>query len=245
MTDDPTAAAAKDLAPTGRMRVAINYGNDVLVQGDPEKGEPRGVSPALARELAKRLGVPMDVVPFRQAGAVFEALGSGVWDVCFLAIDPVRSAGIAFSPPYVLIESTYLVREDSPIRSVEDADKPGTRIAVTQGSAYDLFLTRALKNAELIRFKRGIEAFRGFLDDGLEALAGIRQPIEAYAASTKGLRVIPKGFASVAQAMGTHAGREAGARYLHGFIEEMKRTGFVSKALAESGQGDATVAPPA
>jgi polar amino acid transport system substrate-binding protein len=220
-----------ELAPSGRLRVAINFGNPVLAQKDAATGEPRGVSAALARELAQRLGVPIDFVTFDTAGKVFDALQANAWDVAFLAIDPVRAAGIDFTAPYVLIEGIYLVPSGSPLRTVEDVDRAGVRVAVGHGSAYDLYLTRALKQATVIREPSSAAALDAFLKDQLEAHPDVR--------------VIPGRFMSIEQAMGTPKGRAAGVRYLRQFVEEMKLSGFVAKALALSGQSDAAVAPPA
>ena len=139
--------AVKELAPTGKLRAAINYGNPVLAQPDAATGQPRGVSVDLARELGVRLGVPVELVTFDAAGKVFDALGSGAWDVAFIAIDPARSAEIDFTAPYVVIEGTYLVPVNSPLRSIADVDREGVRIAVGNKSAYDLYLSRTLKRA--------------------------------------------------------------------------------------------------
>jgi polar amino acid transport system substrate-binding protein len=235
----------KELAPTGRLRAAINFGNTVLAQPGPAGGPPRGVSGELARELARRLGVGIDYVTFDAAGKVFDALKDGLWDVAFLAVDPVRAAGIAFTAPYVVIEGVYLVPKGSPLQTVEDVDRDGVRIAVAKGSAYDLFLSRAIKHATLVRRSSGPEALEMFLRDRLEAAGGVRQPINAFAQAHPDTRVIPGRFMAIEQAMGTVKGRDAGIAYLRTFIEEMKASGFVAQALAASGQGDATVAPPA
>jgi len=245
MADQVPRNAVTDLAPTGKLRAAINFGNSVLAQKDPATGAPRGVSPALARELARRLGVPVEFVTFDAAGKVFEALQAGVWDVAFLAIDPARAAGIDFTAPYVVIEGTYVVPSNSPLRAIEDVDRDGVRIAVGRGSAYDLYLTRTLKHAALIREPSGVEALDRFLKDRLEAAAGVKQPLVAFAKAHPDTRVIAGRFMSIAQAMGTPKGRAAGAQYLREFVEAMKASGFVAKALAASGQADAAVAPPA
>jgi polar amino acid transport system substrate-binding protein len=245
MSDELSPDLVKELAPTGRLRTAINFGNAVLAQPDPAGGPPRGVSGELARELARRLGVGIDYVTFDAAGKVFEALKEGLWDVAFLAVDPVRAAGIAFTAPYVVIEGVYLVPKDSPLQSVEDVDRDGVRIAVAKGSAYDLFLTRAIKHATLLRRPSGPEALEMFVRDGLEAAGGVRQPINAFAQAHPDTRVIPRRFMAIEQAMGTVKGRDAGIAYLRTFIEEMKASGFVAQALSASGQGDAAVAPPA
>lgn len=233
----------KDLAPTGAVRAAINLGNAVLAQGTPDA--PRGITVDLARELARRLGVPVTFVVFDAAGKVFEALKAGAWDVAFLAIEPVRAAEIAFTAPYVLIEGTYVVPDDSPLKTVEDADRPGVRIAAAKGSAYDLYLSRTLKHATLVRAPTGPEAFEIFLRDKLDAAGGVRQPLIAFAREHPHLRVMEGRFMAIQQAMGTPQGRAAGARHLAAFVEEMKASGFVAAALERSGQRDAMVAPPA
>jgi len=222
-----STALVKDLAPTGKLRAAIN-----LVD--------------LARELARRLNLPLELVPFDAAGKVFEALKAGAWDIAFLAIEPVRAAEIAFTAPYVIIEGVYMVPKDSALRAVADVDREGVRIAVNKGSAYDLFLTRTLKHAQLVRGENGIELF---LRDRLEAAAGVKQPLVEYAKTNPAVRIMDGRFMEIRQAMGTpkqrYQGREDAPRYLHAFVEEMKATGFVAKALKRSNQPDAAVAPPA
>jgi polar amino acid transport system substrate-binding protein len=240
--------AAAELAPGGRLRAAINFGNIVLAQRDPAGGGPRGVSAELARALARRLGVPLDYVSFEAAGKVVEALQAGAWDIAFLAIDPVRAAGIDFTPPYVVIEGAYVVPVNSSLRAVEDVDRDGIRVAVATGSAYDLYLSRALRHATLIREASGPEALERFVRDGLEAAGGVRQPIAAFAQARSDMRVLPGRFMAIEQAMGMPRrpqSRGAALRYLRRFIEEMKATGFVAQALAASGQHDAAVAPAA
>jgi polar amino acid transport system substrate-binding protein len=240
------AALVKDLAPTGKLRAAINLGNMVLAQKDPATGELRGVTVDLARELARRLELPVELVPFDAAGKVFEALKAGAWDVAFLAIEPVRAAEIAFTAPYVIIEGVYLVPKDSPLRAVADVDRDGVRIAVNKGSAYDLYLTRTLKHAKLLRGESGVDLF---VRDKLEAAAGVKQPLVEYAKTNPAVRIMDGRFMEIRQAMGTpklrYEGRDAAPRYLHAFVEEMKATGFIAKALQRSNQPDAAVAPPA
>jgi len=240
------ADLVKDLAPTGKLRAAINLGNMVLAQKDPATGDMRGVTVDLARELARRVGLPLELVPFDAAGKVFEALKAGAWDVAFLAIEPVRAAEIAFTAPYVIIEGVYLVPKDSPLRAVADVDRDGVRIAVNKGSAYDLYLTRTIKHAQLVRGENGIELF---VRDRLEAAAGVKQPLVEYAKTDPSVRIMDGRFMEIRQAMGTpklrYQGREAAPRYLHAFVEEMKATGFIAEALRRSNQPDAAVAPPA
>jgi polar amino acid transport system substrate-binding protein len=230
-----------ELAPTGKLRVAINLGNMVLAQKDAATGELRGVTAELARELGQRLDRPVDLLPFDGAGKVFEAVKAGGIDILFLAIEPVRAAEIAFTAPYVIIEGVYMVPKDSPLHSVADVDCAGVRIGVNKGSAYDLFLTRSLKNATLVRGEDGVALFK---QQRLEVAAGVKQPIVLYANTDPDVRVLDGRFMEIRQAMGTPQGRPAGAAFLRVFVEEMKASGFVAAALARSGQGEATVAPP-
>jgi polar amino acid transport system substrate-binding protein len=234
----------RDLAPHGRIRAAINFGNPVLAQKHPQTGEAQGVSVDLARELGRRLGVPVELVTFDAAGKVFEALKTSSWDVAFLAIDPERALEISFTPPYVLIEGTYIVRKDSVLHSMDDFDRTGVRIAVGRGAAYELFLTRSLKQGQLVRADTSPGALELFLNQALDAAAGVRQPLVAFAKRHPGLRVIEGRFTAIEQAMGTPKGRDTGSQYLASFIEEMKASGFVASALARSGQHEAAVAPP-
>jgi polar amino acid transport system substrate-binding protein len=237
--------AIADLAPSGKLRVAINYGNAVLAQKDPATGEAKGVSADLARELGRRLGVPLEIVTYDAAGKVADAVKTGAWDVAFIAIDPQRAVDIAFTAPYVIIEGGYLVRKDSPLKAIEDFDRKGVRIAVGNKSVYDLHLARTLKNAELVRAPTTPAAVPLFLDNRLEAAAGIKGPLVRYAQTNPEVRVIPGRFMAIEQAMAVPKAREAGVRYLRRFVEEMKASGFVAEGLQRSGQHDATVAPPA
>jgi polar amino acid transport system substrate-binding protein len=239
-----SADVAKILAPTGKLRVAINFGNTVLAQRDPASGEPRGISAELARELAKRLGVAVEFVTFDAAGKVSAAVKQGVWDIAFLAIDPVRGADIDFTAPYVVIEGTYMVPKESSLKSIDDFDRDGIRIAVGRGSAYDLYLTRALKHASLVRGDGPAASIRLFLAERLEAVAGVKQPLVDYARTDPDMRIIPGRFMSIEQAMATPKGRDGALPYLRAFIEEMKASGFVAKVLTATGQVDAAVAPP-
>jgi polar amino acid transport system substrate-binding protein len=240
----PSPDALKDLAPTGKLRAAINFGNGVLAQRGPN-GEPRGISAELATALGRWLGVPVEFVPREAAGKVFEALAAGIVDVGFIAIEPVRSAEVEFSPPYVLIEGTYMVRKDSPLKDVDDVDKPGIKVGVGLGSVYDLYLTRTLKQATLVRAKVGGAAagIGPFIEENLDAAAGVRDPLDDYAKSHPDMRVMKGRFQEIRQAMGTQKGRKAGAAFVRTFIEEMKANGFVADALKRSGQ-TAPVAPP-
>ena len=240
MTTD-TSTIAADLAPTGTLRASINLGNPVLAQGTPE--EPVGVTVDLAREIGGRLGLPVELVCFDAARKSLEAMTDGRADLCFLAVDPARAEEVAFTAPYVLIEGVYVVPDASPIVSAADADRVGVRIGVKQGSAYDLFLTRTLAQATLVRGDEGVDVF---VAEGLEVGAGIRQPVTAYVAAHDGLRVVPDRFMEIQQAIGApRSRRPETAHYLREVVEELKASGFVADALARSGQPDTTVAPPA
>ena len=239
------ADVLRELAPTGTLRAAINLGNSVLAQGTPQA--LRGVSVDLARELARRTGLPLELVPFEAAGKVFAAVPANAWDIAFLAIEPVRAAEVDFTAPYVLIEGTYMVPSDSALKTIAEVDRAGVRITVGLGSAYDLYLTRTLKQASIVRAKTGggRAMIDLFLVDKLEAAAGVRQALVAYAQTDPGVRVMDGRFMVIEQAMGTPKGRPAAAKYLKGFIEEMKASGFIADALKRSNQPDAAVAPAA
>jgi polar amino acid transport system substrate-binding protein len=234
---DVSTDVLKELAPTGKLRASINLGNIVLAQGSPD--DPAGVTPALARELAKRLGVPCALTCFDGAGKALEACKAGQVDIVFLAIEPVRAAEIEFTAPYVIIEGCYAVPKDSKLKSPADVDKPGTRIGVNKNSAYDLFLTRSLKHATLMRSEDGAE---DFVKNKYEAAGGVKQALQKFIAQHPDVRLIDERFMEIRQAMGCAKGKLAGAKYLRCFIEEMKASGFVANELKKSGQHDATVA---
>src|ERR1051325_11610523 len=228
----------KDLAPTGKLRAAINLGNIVLAQGTADA--PAGVTPELARELATRLGVASELKCFDAAGKSFEALKAGQVDIVFLAIEPVRAAEIEFTAPYVIIEGCYAVPKDSKLNSPADVDKPGTRIGVNKNSAYDLFLTRSFKHATLMRSDDGAA---DFVKNRYEAAGGVKQALQKFIAQHPDVRLIDERFMEIRQAMGCAKGKLAGGKYLRAFIEEMKASGFVANELKKRGQHDATVAP--
>lgn len=245
VAQDPTPALRAEIAPTGTLRAAINYGNPVLAQKGAD-GEPAGVSADLARELGRRLGVPVAFETFDTAGAVVSALGGArTWDVAFLAIDPERAQTIAFSPAYVIIEGAYLVRADSPLTANAEVDRPGIRIAVGRNTAYDLYLGRHLKAAERVFAPTSAAALTLFLDEKPDVLASVRQPLEAYVRDHPGLRILPGRFMAIEQAVASPKARAGTAAYLREFIEGAKASGFVAGALAASGQHDAVVAPSA
>jgi len=234
---------SQSLAPTGTLRAAINFGNPVLAQRDGVTGEPRGVSVDLANELGRRTNLPVRFVTFDAAGKVFDALQSDAWDVAFLAIDPARATQMLFTPPYVLIEGGYMVRNDSPLQRIDDVDRPNVRITVANKSAYDLYLTRTLTHAQIVGAPTGEQAIELFLRDGYDVAAGVRIPLVRFAAQHRDVRVLEGRFMVIEQAMATPGGREVALKYLSSFIEEMKENGFIARALERSGQFDAKVAP--
>jgi polar amino acid transport system substrate-binding protein len=239
------AAVIAELAPTGKLRAAINLGNVVLAQKHPTTGELGGPSVDLARELARRLGLPLEFVTYETAGKVTDAVKDAIWDICFLAIDPIRGAGLDFTAPYVLIEGAYMVAKDSPMTRNEDVDTAGTRIAVGRGSAYDLYLTRAIKNATLVRAPTSAAAIDQFVADKLDVAAGVKQPLVSFAKANPAVRVLDGRFMVIEQAMATLKGRPAGSAYLRQMVEELKASGFVAASLKAANQPDAAVAPAA
>jgi polar amino acid transport system substrate-binding protein len=233
-------------APTGKLRASINLGNPILANADPETGEPFGVSIDLARAFAERLGVELELVVFDSAGKSVQAVGEERADFGFFAVDPLRGEKIAFTAPYVLIEGFYLVHQDSPIQTNDEVDQPHNRVVVGKGSAYDLFLTRELKAARIVRAPTSPAVVQTFLEQGLEVAAGVRQQLEADARQIAGLRLLGERFMVIQQAMGVPKSRgEAAAFALREFVEEMKASGFVADALRRHGIVGASLAPAA
>ncbi|MET0319102.1 MAG: transporter substrate-binding domain-containing protein [Duganella sp.] len=243
MTNDLTAAVRAAFAPTGALRAAINLGNPILAHAGPD-GAAGGVSVDLARALAALLALPLELVVFDTAGQSVDAVAGGQADVGFFAIDPVRGADIAFTAPYVLIEGYYLVREASPVTGNDQVDAAGHRVVVGQGSAYDLFLTRELKQATIVRAPSSPAVVDVFMAQGAEVAAGVRQQLEADAARLGGLRLLDQRFMVIRQAMGVPKARgEQAAQVLRQFVAAMKADGFVAAALARHGVQGASVAP--
>jgi polar amino acid transport system substrate-binding protein len=230
-TANPAMAAV--FAPGGTLRASINLGNPVLASLDAKTGKAVGVSVDLATELARRLGVPLQLVVVKSAGNSVENLEQDKADIGFFAVDPKRGQEISFTRPYVLIEGFYAVRNDSPIKSNEQVDQAGITVAVGQGSAYDLFLTRELKHATIVRIPTSPAVVQGFLDQHLAVAAGVKQQLEKDAAKAGGLRILDQRFMVIRQAMGMPKARgNAAASYLTQFVEDMKASGFVDAALA-------------
>ena len=246
MTNQADAAIRQAFAPTGRLRASINLGNPILANRNPQTGAPFGVSIDLAQALAQRLDVAVELVVFDAAGKSVEAVRAEQADIGFFAIDPLRGEGIAFTAPYVLIEGSYLVPEASPLRCNEAVDRPGTRVTVGKGSAYDLFLTRELKQAEIVRAPTSPAVVDVFVRQSYEVAAGVRQQLEADMPRYPGHRLLPGRFMVIQQAMGLPKTRgEEAAVYLAQFVEAMKAGGFVAEAMARHGIQGASVAPAA
>ena len=239
----PSAAARSALAPSGTLRAAINFGNPILAAHDAATGEARGVSVDLARELGRRLEVPVELVLYTAAGKVVEGIKKGEWDIGFFAIDPVRAADIDFTPAYVVIEGAYLVPSSSAIARNEDVDRDGVRVVVGRGSAYDLYLTRELKKAKIVRAPTSPAVTDMMLADRIEVAAGVKQQLEADAKRLPGLRLLDGRFMVINQAMGIPKGRAVGTAYVSEFVQQMKASGFVANALKRHGIEGAAVAP--
>jgi polar amino acid transport system substrate-binding protein len=235
-----------ELAPTGVLRAAINMGNFLLVTGRSPSGDPAGVAPDMAREIAARLGVPVAYVPFARPGELADAAGSGVWDIGLIGAEPARAEKIAFTPAYVEIEATYLVPAGSSLSSIAEIDRAGVRIAITARSAYDLWLERNIKHAQLVRSEGGDPTFKQFVDEKLDALAGLRPRLLEDAEKLPGSRILGGQFTAVQQAVGTARNNTAGAAFLREFVEEAKKSGLVAR-LIERHQvvGRLSVAPAA
>lgn len=232
--DDVTA----DLAPSGVLRASINLGNPVLAQGTAEA--PTGVTVDLAREMARRLGVDLELMTFDAARKSFEAMASGEADLCFLAIDPARETEVAFTAPYVAIEGFFVVPESSQILETSDVDAPGQRIGVKEGSAYDLHLSRTIKHAEIVRGAEGVDVY---LDGGLEVGAGIRQPVEAFVERTPGQRIVEPAFMQIRQAVGVPVSRRSeSVAFLTETVEDLRASGFIAASLIASGQPETLMA---
>jgi polar amino acid transport system substrate-binding protein len=233
----------QELAPSGKLRVGLNYGNFLLVLKDSADGSPNGIAPDLGRELGKRLGVPVEFVKFPEAGLLADGVRDDKCDVGFLGAEPQRANEIAFTKAYLEIPVTFLVPPGSKIKSIGEVDQKGVRIAVSDRSAYDLYLSRNLKNATLVRAK-GIEgSYQAYLKDKLEVLAGLKPRLASDAEKVPGSRVLDGQVTGVQQACGTTKKRVAGAKYLQDFIEDVKRSGLVAKTIDRHGVRGVNVAP--
>ncbi|TMH89307.1 MAG: ABC transporter substrate-binding protein [Betaproteobacteria bacterium] len=241
---DVPPVARSELAPTGKLRVGINVQNFLLVNKERTGGEYGGIAVDLGREFGRRLGVPVELVAFDTAGKLADAVKSGAWDVAFLGNEPARANEIAFSAAYLEIEAGYLVPAGSPIRTIEDVDREGVRVAVNAKSAYDLYLTRNLQRAKLFRAPTVDASYELFVSDKLDALAGLKPRLVMDAEKLPGSRVLEGRFSAVKQSIGTPQGRPSGAKYLREFTEDAKASGFVAKAIERHAVRGVSVAPP-
>jgi polar amino acid transport system substrate-binding protein len=244
MPEEPPVSAAlrEELAPGGVLRVGLNLANFLLINGRTPEGGPDGIAPDLGREIARRLGVPAKLVPFPNPGDLVAAVRE--WDIGLVGADPLRAGEIAFTAAYVEIEATYLVPPGSPIRSLEDVDRPGVRIAVSEKSAYDMYLRRTLRAAKLVH-AAGIDAsWQVFVAQKLEALAGLRPRLLEDQAKLPGSRILEGKFTAVQQAIGTPVARRAAAAWLRDFVEEAKRGGLIARLIEKHKVEGLSVAPP-
>ena len=234
-----------ELAPTGVLRAAVNLANFLLVTGKSAAGDPEGVSPDMAREVARRLGVEVKYLPFKSPGELADAAANGAWDIGLIGAEPQRAETIAFTAAYCEIEATYLVPAGSSLKSIGDVDAAGVRIAVTGRSAYGLWLDRNIKKAELVRTDTLDSAFDQFVRDKLEALAGLKPRLLTDLENLPGARLIDGKFTSVQQAIGTPRKNTAGAAFLRDFVEEAKASGMVARFIDNHKVRGLSVAPPA
>lgn len=241
----PSPAARADLAPTGTLRAGINYGNMILAQKDKATGESRGPAIDLTRELGKRLGVPVELVAYTSVGTMVDGAKAGAWDIAFLGADPARAGEISFTAAYLELETTYLVPAGSRLLTIADVDQAGVRVAAPARAAYELYLSRSLQRANLVRAKDGDAAIELLAQGKVEALAGLRQALVAVAEKMPGSRMLDGRFMAVQQAVGIPKGREAGLAYLRAFVEEAKASGLVAQSIEKTGFRGVSVAPKA
>lgn len=237
-----TAALRSEFAPTGTLRIGLNMSNFLLTRTDAATGKPLGVAHDLAQELARRLGVPVQFVPHPNPGALADAANKNIWDVGFLGAEPARANEIDFTPAYVEIESTYLVPPGSPLKHADEVDRKGVRIIVPEKAAYELYLSRTIKNAELVKDKGGELCFKRFVDEKFDALAGLRPRLMSDQTKLPGSRIVDGCFTAVQQAAGVPKGRPNAAKYLVAFIEDVKASGLVAKAIKDNNVVGLTIA---
>jgi len=240
MTD--ISAARSDLAPNGKLRVGINFGNNLLTARDPVTRAPSGIALDLAAELGRRLGVPVEIVSYESAGALADSASTGAWEVGFLGAEPQRANQISFTAAYLEIEATYLVPPGSPLRTIADVDREGVRIVTTAKAAYDLYLQRSLKHASLFHAANADAVFKLFVAEKMDALAGLKPRLVTDHDNLPGSRILEGRFTAVQQAVGTPKGHDVGAEYLREFVEDVKATGLVARTIEKNGVRGVSVA---
>jgi polar amino acid transport system substrate-binding protein len=231
-----------ELAPTGKLRAAINLGNTLLVTGKSASGDPEGVAPDMAREVANRLGVPVAYVPYPRPGDLADDVATNKWDIGLIGADPKRAEKIAFTPPYVEIEATYLVPAGSPIKTFADVDRPGVRIVVSARSAYDLWLSRNIKHAELVRENSIEDCYKRFVEGRFEVLSGLRAILMSDAETLPGSRVLDGRFTTAQQAIGTASQNQAAVTFLRELVAEAISGGLVAQLIERHRARGLTVA---
>ena len=234
--------AKEELTPHGKLRVGVNLGNFLLVNKDPATGELRGVVPDLAAELAQRLGTTAELIAYPGAGQVADAAGMDAWDVGFIGAEPQRAAVIEFTLAYVEIPATYLVPAGSPIRTIDEVDRPGVRIATAARSAYDLYLSRNLKHARLVRAEGLPASYDLFVTEKLDALSGLLPRLASDVERLPGARILEGRFTAIQQAIGTPKARAAAAAYLREFVADIKASGLVANLIKKHNVAGITVA---
>ena len=242
---DLTPAVRADLTPTGSLRAAINYGNFILATKDKATGESRGAAIDLAQDIARRLGVPLQIVAYDSVAIMGDAAPSGVWDIAFLGSDPKREALMSFTAAYLEIEATYLVPGSSPLRNAAEVDREGVRVSAPARANYELFLSRNLEHARLVSTESNQIAFDLLKTGQVEALAGLTQALHDRLPQLPGARILDGRFMGVQQSIAVPRGRDAGLAYLKRVVEEAKASGLVARAIERTGARGVSVAPPA
>lgn len=238
-------AVRSDLTPAGKLRVGINFGNNLLTARDSVTRAPSGIALDLARELGRRLGVPVEIVSYESAGELASSASTGAWEVGFLGAEPQRANEISFTAAYLEIEATYLVPPGSPLKTIADVDRDGIRIIVPAKAAYDLYLTRTVRHASLSRAAGADAAFKVFVAEKIDALAGLKPRLVTDHDNLPGSRILEGRFTAVQQAVGTPKGHDAGAAYLREFVADIKASGLVARTIEKNGVRGVSVAPKA
>jgi polar amino acid transport system substrate-binding protein len=242
---DVAPAVRQDLAPTGKIRAGINYGNFILAQKDKATGETRGVAVDLANELGRRLGVPVEIVAFASVQAMGDAAPSGAWDIAFLGSDPVREKIMSFTAAYVELDATYLVPGSSPLRSAAEVDRAGVRITAQSRANYELYLQRTIKQAQMVPAPTNATAFDLLMAGKADAYAGLTEQLIDFSKRMPGSRIVDGRFMAVQQSVAVPKGRDAGLAYLRSVVEDAKASGLVARALEKTGARGVAVAPAA